>query len=72
MNKTVNKIGLVTKPHKLKYEVITCEEQGRFCLKKFIKTRVDQPNMCVNCLKMLDMLDSHPLPVSKVKRNLWN
>ena len=70
--KKLNKIGIEPEPHKRKSEIIVCGEQTRFCMKMFIRTRVNQGDICINCLKALELLDDHPLPVSKVKRNLWN
>lgn len=67
-----NSIGIDARPHKIKNEIIECTEQSRFCMKKFIRTRVNKGTVCLNCLKTLELLDDHPLPVSKVKRNLWN
>lgn len=70
--KKLNSIGVEASPHKRKSEIIICTEQTRFCMKKFIRTRVDQGDICINCLKALELLEEHPIPVSKVKRNLWN
>lgn len=57
---------------KIKHEIIECTEQTKFCMKKFIRTRINQNTVCINCLKTLDILDDHPLPVSKTRRNLWS
>jgi len=72
INMKANEIGIVAKEHKRKTEVIECTEQSRFCLKKFIPTRVNQGTVCIKCLKTLELLDDHPIIKGKVKRNLWN
>ena len=50
----VNKRFATDKPIKIKNEIIECSEQGRYCLKKFIPTRVGQTDTCIKCLMMLD------------------
>ena len=56
---------------KVKSIIVECVEQGRFCMKRFIPTRVGQTDTCIRCIDMLDG-EIPPLPISKVKRNLWN
>lgn len=56
---------------KLKSHIVECIEKGRYCMGKFIPTRVGQTDTCIKCMKMLDG-EVPPLIKSNVKRNLWN
>lgn len=64
----VNKRFATDKPIKIKNEIIECSEQGRFCMKKFIRTRYGQTDACINCMKMLD---NKLLPIIKCKNTRW-
>lgn len=42
-----NKRFATDKPIKIKTPIIECSEQGRYCMKKFIRTRYGQTDMCI-------------------------
>jgi len=64
----VRDLGLRPSPHIIKNEVIECAEQGRYCMKKFIRTRYGQTDTCIKCMEMLD--DYIP-PIIKCKNTKW-
>lgn len=39
--------------------VYDCKCEGKLCLHRFIKTRVNQPNICLNCLRELNIRDEY-------------
>lgn len=67
-----NEIGIIAKTYQSKKEIVVCEEHGKNCLNKFIKTRTNQPNLCLNCLRMLNLISCYSVEVNKVKANLWS
>lgn len=50
---------------------IDCVEQGRYCLKRFIPTRVGQTDTCVRCMQMLYGEVPEMKSVDK-KHKLWS
>lgn len=64
----VRDIGLRPAPHTRKNEIIECAEQGRYCMKKFIRTRYGQTDTCIKCMAMLD---GTLLPIIKCNNPNW-
>ncbi len=44
-----------------KCTIYDCDFNGKECLYRFIKTRQNQPQICLNCLKELGVKDNYKL-----------
>jgi len=64
-----NEIGIVAKEHKLHNNVVTCVEQGRYCMNKFIPTRLGQTDTCIKCMQMLG---EEPVLKRRKSKNIWS
>jgi len=63
----MSSIKLEQTPHQRKNEIVTCTEQLPACLRQFIPTRRDQPDICIKCLIKLGIDEAFPpLPPTKI------
>lgn len=56
-------------------EIFQCKKEiSNTCLKSFIKIRVNQPEICINCLDKMGKLWKYPEKVKPTGRqkNIWS
>lgn len=62
---------LIQTTHKRKNPIIECTERSaRNCLKRFIATRRDQPDICIPCLHELGIEEAFPI-IKIGEKNSW-
>ena len=71
MGMKANEIGIVAKEHRLSSNVVTCVEQGRYCMNKFIPTRLGQTDTCIKCMQMLGE-EPKLKTVKRSNKNIWS